>query len=69
MIERWRGTKRWLCIRLDQIGDVLMTTPAIRALRDSAEDVHITLLTPLPEQPLRHSSPRSTILSYMTLHG
>ncbi|HWC32627.1 MAG TPA: glycosyltransferase family 9 protein [Actinomycetota bacterium] len=31
-------------MRLDQIGDVLMTTPAIRALRESAPGRHVTLL-------------------------
>jgi ADP-heptose:LPS heptosyltransferase len=35
-----------LCVRLDTIGDVLMTGPAIRALRASAE--RITLLTSGP---------------------
>jgi lipopolysaccharide heptosyltransferase II len=34
-----------LCIRLDTIGDVLMTTPAIRALRTSAPRRRVTLLT------------------------
>lgn len=36
---------RILCVRLDQIGDVLMTTPALRALRESVPRRHITLLT------------------------
>ena len=34
-----------LCIRLDTIGDVLMTTPAIRALKASNPRRRITLLT------------------------
>jgi lipopolysaccharide heptosyltransferase II len=37
--------KRILCVRLDRLGDILMTTPAIHALRTSAPDRHITLLT------------------------
>jgi lipopolysaccharide heptosyltransferase II len=36
--------KRILCIRLDNLGDVLMTTPALHALRTSAPGRHITLL-------------------------
>lgn len=36
--------KRILCVRLDNLGDVLMTTPALHALRNSAADRHITLL-------------------------
>jgi lipopolysaccharide heptosyltransferase II len=41
----WASTRRLLCIRLDSMGDVLMTTPAIRALKESGRDRHITLLT------------------------
>jgi lipopolysaccharide heptosyltransferase II len=36
--------KRILCVRLDNLGDVLMTTPALHALRESGNDRHITLL-------------------------
>lgn len=41
----WRRARRILCIRLDYLGDVLMTTPAIRALRESIPDASVTLLT------------------------
>jgi lipopolysaccharide heptosyltransferase II len=37
--------KRILCVRLDRLGDVLMTTPAIHALRKAAPGRHIALLT------------------------
>lgn len=37
--------RRILCVRLDTLGDVLMTTPAIRALKESRADRRITLLT------------------------
>jgi lipopolysaccharide heptosyltransferase II len=37
--------KRILCVRLDRLGDILMTTPAIHALRSSSPGRHITLLT------------------------
>lgn len=39
----WTRAKNLLCIRLDAIGDVLMTTPAIRALKQT--DRQITLMT------------------------
>ncbi len=41
----WQQARRILCIRLDYLGDVLMSTPAIRALRQSLPNRHITLLT------------------------
>lgn len=36
--------ERILCVRLDNLGDVLMTTPALHALRESSPNRHITLL-------------------------
>ena len=44
----WEHANRILCVRLDTIGDVLMTTPALKALRESRPGRHITLLTSLP---------------------
>ena len=41
--ERWRDVRRVLAVRLDAMGDVLMTTPALRAL--SAGGRRLTLLT------------------------
>lgn len=41
----WHCAKRILCVRLDYLGDVLMTTPAMRALKQSLPDSSITLLT------------------------
>jgi lipopolysaccharide heptosyltransferase II len=38
------AVKRILCIRLDNLGDVLMTTPALHALRSAQPGRHITLL-------------------------
>jgi lipopolysaccharide heptosyltransferase II len=40
----WADLRNVLCIRLDNMGDVLMTTPAIRALRESGTDRTITLM-------------------------
>ncbi len=42
---KWRTAHNILCLRLDTWGDVLMTTPAIRAIRESFAGSRITLLT------------------------
>jgi lipopolysaccharide heptosyltransferase II len=43
--EAWADARRILAVRLDAVGDVLMTTPAIRALKSSAPRRQVTLLT------------------------
>jgi lipopolysaccharide heptosyltransferase II len=43
--QRWSEAQRLLAVRLDAIGDVLMTTPALRALKASGPGRHLTLLT------------------------
>ena len=42
--ERWQAVRRVLAVRLDNLGDVLVTTPAIHAIRTSLPEAHITLL-------------------------
>jgi lipopolysaccharide heptosyltransferase II len=42
------AARRLLCVRLDTMGDVLMTGPAMRALRAAAPDRRLTLLTSEP---------------------
>lgn len=44
MTDAWSRAQRVLCVRLDNMGDVLMTTPAIRAIRAANPARHITLL-------------------------
>jgi lipopolysaccharide heptosyltransferase II len=44
-VQRWAGVRNVLAVRLDALGDVLMTTPALRAIRASVPDVRLTLLT------------------------
>ncbi|WP_194720963.1 lipopolysaccharide heptosyltransferase II [Noviherbaspirillum malthae] len=44
-MKQWNNVRRILCIRLDYMGDVLMSTPAIRALKQSHPGSSITLLT------------------------
>jgi len=40
----WRDVRNLLCVRLDNMGDVLMTTPALRALRRALPGCRLTLL-------------------------
>src|SRR3954467_14622491 len=41
----WNNYKNILCVRLDALGDVLMTTPAFRALKESVPGRRLSLLT------------------------
>jgi lipopolysaccharide heptosyltransferase II len=41
----WNTAKNILCIRLDSIGDVIMTVPALRCLKQAVTDRRITLMT------------------------
>lgn len=41
----WAGAKNLLCVRLDQLGDVLMTGPALQALKQAVPGRRITLLS------------------------
>ena len=41
----WRSPQRILCVRLDALGDLLMTTPAIAAIKETHPTCEITLLT------------------------
>ncbi|MBW8682761.1 glycosyltransferase family 9 protein [Chitinophaga rhizophila] len=43
MEKEWHACRRILCIRPDNIGDLLMSTPAIKALKQTF-DCHITVL-------------------------
>jgi lipopolysaccharide heptosyltransferase II len=41
----WQSANNVLAVRLDHLGDVLMTTPAIRALKEGRPERRVTLLT------------------------
>lgn len=43
--EDWKSFRNVLCVRPDNLGDVLMTTPAIKAFKESVEGRRLTLLT------------------------
>ena len=40
----WDHAESVLCVRLDNMGDVLMTTPAIRAVKEARPGRRVTLL-------------------------
>jgi lipopolysaccharide heptosyltransferase II len=41
----WHLARNVLCVRLDSLGDVLMTSPALRALKETLPERRITLLS------------------------
>jgi lipopolysaccharide heptosyltransferase II len=43
-MSAWSEARNLLCVRLDYLGDVLMCTPALRALKESVPGRRITLL-------------------------
>src|SRR6266404_6289953 len=43
--QDWTAADNVLCIRLDALGDVLMTTPALRALKEGRPGRRLTLMT------------------------
>jgi lipopolysaccharide heptosyltransferase II len=45
MKPTWATAQNVLCVRLDALGDVLMTTPALRALKHSLSGRRLTVLT------------------------
>jgi lipopolysaccharide heptosyltransferase II len=42
--DAWNRAEHVLCVRLDALGDLLMTTPAVRALKESRPGRRITML-------------------------
>lgn len=52
----WSNCKRILCIRPDNMGDLLMSGPAIRALKETFQ-CHITVLTSSMGAPITASMP------------
>lgn len=55
--QRWRQARRVLLVRLDNLGDVLLMTPAIRAVRRSLPTARLTLLTSPVGAQVGHLNP------------
>lgn len=47
-MTNWSSARNILAVRLDTLGDVLMTTPALRALKEGRPERRVTLLTSPP---------------------
>lgn len=61
----WQNARRILCVRLDTLGDVLMTTPAIRAVKEALPGSQITLMTsPAGAQPAPYLREIDEVLVY-----
>lgn len=65
MKSPWDNAKNILCVRLDSLGDLLMTTPAIRALKEARPDRKITVLTsPAARSIAQHIPEIDAIIEY-----
>jgi len=42
--ERWQSVRRIVAMRLDNLGDVIMTGPALRAIKETVPGSHVTLM-------------------------
>jgi lipopolysaccharide heptosyltransferase II len=63
--KRWADAHNILCIRLDTLGDVIMTGPAIRALKELGQGPRITLLTSrIGSEPARLMPDIDQVISY-----
>ena len=57
MQRGWDGVRSILAVRLDGIGDLLMTTPALRALKEGRDTRSLTLLTSPAAAPAARELP------------
>ncbi len=63
--EQWRSARNILAVRLDNLGDVLVTTPAIHAIKTSLPDSNITLFaSPIGAQVGRLNPDIDDVLVY-----
>src|SRR3989440_1407019 len=63
--KRWSQVKRVLAIRLDNLGDVLVTTPALHAMKTSLPAATLTLLTsPVGAQVARLNPDLDDVIVY-----
>lgn len=65
--DAWQAARRVLAVRLDNLGDVLVTTPAIHAIRESLPRAEITLLaSPVGAQVGRLNPDLSDVIVYQS---
>ncbi|CCF84340.1 glycosyltransferase family 9 protein [Nitrolancea hollandica] len=63
--ERWSASRRILAVRLDNLGDVLVTTPAIHAVKAALPGVELTLLaSPVGAQTGRLNPDIDSVIVY-----
>ncbi|MBC8076622.1 MAG: glycosyltransferase family 9 protein, partial [Chloroflexales bacterium] len=63
--DAWLAARRVLAVRLDNLGDVLVTTPAIRAIKESLPQAQVTLLaSPVGAQAGRLNPTIDDVLVY-----
>src|SRR2546425_3465412 len=63
--KRWSHVKRILAIRLDNLGDVLVTTPALQAIKTSLPGAALTLLaSPVGAQVARLNPDLDDVIVY-----
>ena len=55
--ERWQKARRILAVRLDNLGDVLVTTPALHAIKASLPQASLTLLASPVGAQVAHLDP------------
>ena len=62
---RWSQVRQILAIRLDNLGDVLVTTPALHAIKQSLPDAQLTLLaSPIGAQVARLNPDLDDVIVY-----
>ena len=63
--SRWAAARQILAVRLDNLGDVLLMTPAIHAIRESLPEAELTLLTsPIGAQAGRLNPDLNDVIVY-----
>ncbi|MFP5384786.1 MAG: lipopolysaccharide heptosyltransferase II [Bacteriovoracia bacterium] len=56
-MQSWNSARNILCIRLDAMGDVIMTTPALKMLKEAVPGRKLTLLTSTQGSKIAESIP------------
>ncbi len=63
--EQWRAARRILAVRLDNLGDVLVTTPALHAIKQSVPEASLALLaSPVGAQVGRLNPDVDEVITY-----